>query len=535
MTTERGTAGGLREYGRLVRRRKWWVICLGIAGLLLSLGLSLTEAKQYSATAQVVVQSAATSPAAAAIAQQPVTAAQVQTMLLLVTGSPVQAAVRHALGSAPPVQAAEVAQTNAIAITATDRNPARAALIANTYANAFVSVQQHLVLSAAAAAEAQLATQIGRLKKEIRSLRSSSAAGSQIAALVNDEGALSEQLSQIQVNEAGNVAPVSLISPAQAPAAPSSPKPTEDAVLGLAVGLALGFGAAFLRENLDDALISQEAAESAAGFPALAVVPVVASWRRRDRPLVISITKPASPAAEAYRSLRTSLQFAGQDNEIKTVLVTSATAEEGKTTTLANLGAVYAQAGYRVILVSCDLRKPRLGDFMGVDESAGLTSVLLGQQPLDRVVAPVTRDGRMCVLPAGASRHNPAELLDGPAIREIFAVLRENFDLVLIDSPPVLPVTDAVMLSRLVDTTLLVVAAGQTRRGELQRAAAKLEQVNAPVVGLVLNQVRKLGSRGYAYGESYAYRYEAYGVHAGKDQASLGLDEPVARRSRSDR
>ena len=473
---------------------------------MLSLGLALTQPKQYSATAQVVVQSATASAAADSV-QQPVTTAEVQTMLLLVTGSPVQQAVQHQLGSVPPVQATEVEQTNAIAITAVNTSPARAALIANAYATAFVTYQQHLAITATQNAENQLSGQIKSTRKEIRALRSGSGNASQIAALVNQEGVLNEQLSQLQVNQAGNSAPVSLIAPAQQPTSPSSPKPVEDGALGLAAGLAVGLGGAFLRENLDDALVSQDAAEQAAGAPVLSIVPLISAWKRRDRPLVISITQPASPAAESYRSLRTSLQFAAQERQIKTVLVTSATSEEGKTTTLANLGAVFAQAGHSVVLVSCDLRKPRLGQFLGLEESAGLTTVLLGQHALGEVIRPVSRDGRMCVLPAGPPRPNPSELIDGPGMREVFAQLRASFDWVLIDSPPVLPVTDAVMLSRLTDATLLVVAAGQTRRGELQRASAKLEQVNAPVIGVVLNEARRLGGRSYGYYGGYSASY----------------------------
>ena len=496
MTTEPGAAPSMRAYGQIIRRRKWWVISLTLAGLAVSLGLSLTEPDQYSATAQVIVQAGTASTALGAV-PQPVTATQVQTLLLLVTGAPVQQSVRRELGSAPGVTAAEVGQTNAIAITAISRAPATAARIANTYARAFVRNQVNVAITTMTAAESQLKAHIRSLHKQITTERAGSAGSAQVGALVNQEGVLSQQLAQLQVDAAGNTAPVMLESPAQVPTAPSSPKPREDAALGLIAGLMLGLGAAFLRDNLDDALLSQESAEDAAGAAVLATVPLVPSWKRRDRPLVISITNPTSPAAEAYRSLRTSLQFAGQERELRTILVTSPASEEGKTTTLANLGAVFAQAGKQVVLVSCDLRRPRLGKFLGVDESAGLTTVLLGQHTLAQVVQPVQGDRRLCVLPSGPPPPNPAELLSSQGAREIFATLGETFDVVLIDSPPLLPVTDAVLLSRQVDATLIVVAAGQTRRGELRRAADKLEQVSAPVIGVVLNEVTRLGSAGY--------------------------------------
>jgi capsular exopolysaccharide synthesis family protein len=498
MTTELGDNPSLRSYGETLRRRKWWVIAFALAGLAVSVALSSAEPNQYSATAQVVVQ-APTNSTGAGAAQQPVTATEVQTMVLLVTGAPVQNAVRHQLGSAPPVTASEVAQTNAIAVTAISRNPAEAAQIANAYARAFVSNQQQLELKNMAAAQGQLHQQLKNLAKEIKPLRGVPADAAQLSALVSQQVVLNEELAQLQVSEAGNAAAVVLESPAQIPTSPSSPKPVEDGLLGLAAGLILGIGAAFLRDNLDDALTSQEAAEHIGGAPVLAVVPMVPSWKRRDRPLVISMSNPTSPAAEAYRSLRTALQFARQENNLQTVVVTSPASEEGKTTTLANLGVAFAQARLRVVLVSCDLRRPRLGQFFGIDESIGLTSVILGHQRLEDVIQAAPGDGGLCVLGAGPLPPNPAELLGTQGAHEIFAALRGSFDLVLIDSPPVLPVTDGVVLSQMSDATLLVVAAGQTRRGELQRSVERLEQVNAPVVGLILNEVTRMRGANYGY------------------------------------
>ena len=177
-----------------------------------------------------------------------------------------------------------------------------------------------------------------------------------------------------------------LVTPAQTPVSPSSPKPVQDALLGLAAGLALGLGAAFLRDSFDDRLTSKEATEHAGGAPVLAMTPLVTSWRRQ-KPLVVSVTEPTSPAAESYRSLRTSLQFARQERQLRSLVVTSPGVGEGKTATLANLGVVFAQAGERVVLVSCDLRRPRIGEFFGLDEQVGLTSVLLGQRTLERDAA----------------------------------------------------------------------------------------------------------------------------------------------------
>jgi capsular exopolysaccharide synthesis family protein len=292
------------------------------------------------------------------------------------------------------------------------------------------------------------------------------------------------------------------------PLGPSSPKPVQDALLGLIAGLALGLGAAFLRDSLDDAVSSKETAEQLTNAPVLAAVPMVMSWRKRDRPLVVTLAKPSSPAAETYRSLRTSLQFARAEHELRTILVTSPAASEGKTSTLANLGAVFAQAGQNVLMVSCDLRKPRLGQFFGIDEAAGLTTAILGEDSVDNLIRPTPGIENLWLLPSGPTPPNPAELLNGARSQQIFAQLRDRFDLVLIDSPPILPVTDAAVLSKDADATLLVVAAFRTRSGDLLRASEKLAQVNARVVGVVLNEATRQSAgyyTGYGYGTAQGY------------------------------
>jgi capsular exopolysaccharide synthesis family protein len=521
MTSEFGTEPTLRSYMLLVRRRKWWVAGLAVVGLGASLALSFTEAKQYTATAQVLVQSAG-GPSSLDAPQQAVTPTDVQTELLLVTSAPVRTVVSRKLGSASGVSAAEVAQTNVIAITAIAGNPAQAALIANTYATAFVTYQQKVALNGLTAAEAQLRTQIRSLDKQISGLRGVSVQ----TALVNQQVVLKEQLAQMQVNGSVETGGVELVTPAQAPTSPSAPKPVQNGLLGLVAGLVLGLAAAFLRDNLDDAVTTKDATEQLTGTPVLAMVPMVTSWKSRDKPVVVSISKPTAPAAEAYRSLRTSLQFAQQDRELRTILVTSPAAAEGKTSTLANLGAVFAQAGQQVVLVSCDLRRPRLGKFFGLDEQAGLTTVLLGEQTLEQVIQPVPGIENLHLLASGPLPPNPAELLNGQPARQMFAALRQRFGLILIDSPPILPVTDAVVLSKEADATLLVVAAGQTRRGDLQRCAERLAQVSATVVGTVLNEVTRQNGYGQGYGNGYGYGY-GYGSYAADEVALPTVPVPA--------
>jgi receptor protein-tyrosine kinase len=511
--TEFGSEPTFRAYLQILRHRKWWVGSIAVLGLAASLAFSLTSHKQYSATAQLLVQPSVNASGLGA-AQQPVTQTDVQTELQLVTSAQVQQAVRDRLKSTPAVSASEVGQTNVMAITATSQVPSQASLVANLYANAFVQYRQAVASRNLASAEAQLRSQISSLGQQLRSFHGNTTSP-EASALLNQQAVLKEQLAQMQVSGAVDTGDVVLVTPAQTPVSPSSPRPVQDALLGLAAGLALGLAAAFVRDSLDDRLTSKEAAEHAGGSPVLAMTPAVTSWRRQA-PLVVSVTEPTSPAAESYRSLRTSLQFARQEQQLRSVVVTSPGVGDGKTSTLANLGVVFAQAGERVVLVSCDLRRPRIGEFFGMDEQAGLTCVLTGQRTLEEAVLPVPGFERLSLLPAGPVPSNPAELLNSAPAQAIFARLRDDFDLVLIDSPPVLPVTDAAILSQYADATLMLAAAGQTRRGDLHRAVEKLGQVGATILGIVLNKVTRQTGRNYGYSYTYkAYQYSYKPNHAG--------------------
>jgi polysaccharide biosynthesis transport protein len=505
--TEFGTEPSFRAYLHILRRRKWWVGLAAALGLAASLAFSLTAHKQYSATAQLLVQPSINAAAVTSSQPLPVTQTEVETELQLVTSAPVQQAVRARLGSAPAVSASEVGQTNVISITATSSVPSQAALVANLYATDFVQYRQAVAERSLTSAEAQLRSQINSLTQQLKPFGHNTTS-SEASALLNQQAVLKEQLAQMEVSGAVDTGDVVVVTPAQTPTSPSSPKPTQDALLGLAAGLAVGLGAAFLRDSLDDKLATKEAAEQAGGAPVLAMTPVVPAWRRQQ-PMVVVVTEPTSPAAESYRSLRTSLQFVRQEGKIRSIVVTSPGASEGKTATLANLGVVFAQAGERVVLVSCDLRRPRIGSFFQLDEQDGLTSVLLGERMLEQVLLPVPGHDRLSLLPAGPVPPNPAELLNGARAREIFADLRKRFDLVLIDSPPVLPVTDAAILSRYADATLMLAAAGQTRRGDLHRAVEKLDQVGTKILGIVLNKVTRQTGRDYGY-YGYSYGYKPY-------------------------
>jgi capsular exopolysaccharide synthesis family protein len=241
---------------------------------------------------------------------------------------------------------------------------------------------------------------------------------------------------------------------------------------------------------------------------------------------LVSSAAPSSGAAEAYRTLRTSIQFVALDRPIRIVQITSPVAQEGKSTTLSNLGVVLAQAGQRVVMVCCDLRRPRLHNFFGKENRVGFTSVLLGQTSLADAVQPALPDqDHLWLLASGPEPPNPSELLASPLTGEVLRTLASEFDVVLVDSPPVLPVTDAAVLSAHVDAVIVVSVAGITGGKDLRRTLELLSHVNAPVVGTVLNGVTK----GAVYGYSYRYNSSSHGGYGGYGTRTASSD-PAERR-----
>lgn len=213
---------------------------------------------------------------------------------------------------------------------------------------------------------------------------------------------------------------------------------------------------------------------------------------------IITISEPRSPISEAYRTLRTNLDFAGLAKTLKTLVVTSAGVNEGKSTTLANLAVVTAQAGRKVILVDADLRRPRLHQIFGLDNEKGLTTVMMDDNAL--IAPPLQETGveGLWLLPSGPLPPNPAELMGSRRMEEAIAKLVERADQVFFDTPPVVAVTDAAVLATKVDGVLLVISAGKTRREYARTAVQRLQQINARLVGTVLTNVQMgTGFRGY--------------------------------------
>jgi capsular exopolysaccharide synthesis family protein len=322
---------------------------------------------------------------------------------------------------------------------------------------------------------------------------------------------LTSAVEQIETPSGQSVSPVklSLVRPAAVPVAPVSPRLELNLALGLLIGLAIGLGVAVLRRLLDTRIRTDR------DIANLTDVPVISSIaydpKAAERPLIVHMD-PRSPRAEAFRTLRTNLQFIDVEGS-HSFIVSSSVPAEGKSTTAVNLAIALADAGSRVILVDADLRRSKVSEYMGVEGGAGLTDVLIGRAELADVVQRWGAE-QLDVLPAGKVPPNPSELLGSRAMSQLIDTFEREYDVVIFDAPPLLPVTDAAVLAKRTGGAIMVVAAGRTTRHQLTGALSALEHVGAHVSGLVLSMVPVKGPDSYGYG-GYGYGY-GYGPEGGE-------------------
>jgi capsular exopolysaccharide synthesis family protein len=346
----------------------------------------------------------------------------------------------------------------------------------------------------------------------------------QVLTLQETANGLRSELQKARIAEAVEIGQVEVVDRASVPAAPVPQHRGLRILLGLLVGLGVGGAAAVIRENMNTAVSSREQLEEMLGVSALAVVPQIhgqakgRSLRRNGgRPTelarlpgtvdssVVAASNSHSAGAEAYRTLRTNLLFS-QAVRLRSMVITSAGPADGKTTTSSNVAATFAQQGMRVVLVDCDLRRPRIHEVFGIDKEPGLSQLILGYNSVEEVLRPSGVEN-LSVLASGTPPPNPSELLGSQRMLQVLEELRGRFDLVVLDTPPVLLAPEASVLAAGADGVVLVVRAAVTQRAAAQDAAQQLRTVGANLVGAVLNDPdAKLSG----YSSYYAYRYYGY-------------------------
>ncbi len=324
---------------------------------------------------------------------------------------------------------------------------------------------------------------------------------------------LIQVVDNLEKPEKGGTSPVrlSVIAPAAAPQSPSAPNTRVNILLGLLGGLVIGVGSAFVRSLLDtrvrgDAEVRQVTDASVLGGIAM-------DSESSKRPLLTQ-AEHQSPRAESFRQIRTNLQFANVAGKAKTVLLTSSVPGEGKSTTATNLAIALSQAGQTVCLVDADLRRPMVHDYLGLDRNAGLTTALVGAAEVNDLLQP-WGDDNLYVLTSGQIPPNPSELLGSEQMRSLIEKLESVFDTVIIDSPPLLPVTDAAVLAQYVGGVVIVISSQQVKITELKKSFIAMEMVGANILGVILNRLPIKGP------DAYAHSYYSYTSHpAGVGRAS---------------
>ena len=317
---------------------------------------------------------------------------------------------------------------------------------------------------------------------------------------------------------------VEIVDRAPRPGAPIAPNRKRIYLTAMIFGLLLGLAGAVAVEQLDDSVKSPDEARERFDLTVLGTIPQIkeagAARRLADGAShrLVTHLDPRSPVAEAYRSLRTNLAFARAHEALKTIVLTSPGPADGKSTTVANLAITFAQQGQRTLLIDADLRRAVLDKLFGAPREPGLTDVLVGRAPLMQVVNE-TAITNLHVLGSGPFPPNPSELLGSQAMRDVLRDAREEFDIVLLDSPPLLAVTDAAVLSTMVDGAILVVRMGSTPRTSVRRAISQLQTVHGRLVGTVLNDV---DFRAGLYGGGYGYYYYYYYGQDGQRNGSRG-------------
>ncbi len=521
----------LLQYWAIIRRWLHLIVFLALVAAASALVFSLRTPPVYQATSVVLIQQATGNNVVVDYASVLTNERLAETYAQLLTTRPVLEETLQRLGLEGRLDAGAlknnvrvtpVRNTSLLRISVEDVDPRRAVDLANTIPVVFSDYIANVQTERFQESKRSLQDQLQRLQREISDLQAQIAElrqrdgdaapeilplQTQLTTLQSSYADLYRQYEEVRLAEARAQDTVVLTEPALY-AIRVRPQTFRNTLMALMVGLMLGVGAAFLIEYLDDTV------KTPADIQAVADVPVLAGIARvqdEQKLPLIAATDRKSPVTEAFRILRTNIQFAGVDKPIRSLVITSPGQGEGKSFITANLALVMAQQGHRVIVVDADLRRPLQHKLFGVPRRAGLADVLLDPVniSLDDALHPTDAEN-LWVLPSGQKAPNPAELLGSQRMQDLIQALAERADVVIYDTPPLLPVTDASALAKHADGVLLITQVGKTRQPVLYQTLADLRRMDIRVIGVVLNMLPPKGSRYYAYYYYYSHYYYYY-------------------------
>jgi capsular exopolysaccharide synthesis family protein len=461
-------------------RRRWWLIVFVAAGVVGSaLYWSSKQDKVYETSASIVLHG------------QNIPQTYVATEMQIITSQTVHDLALRAFPEAGSVSTRQGGSANIIIVTARASSPSAAADTVVVHADAYVNYHRQVQLDQYLLLAQDVQGRLNDVLKQISSfppqpLPAPGTVGTgnpELDALIIQRDALTARLRALQFDTSVVGSDVSVISRGAESRTPVEPRPRDDALLALGAGLLLGIILALLLEYMDDTIKTRDDLQRASGddVPVLALLPSFRTRRLRVKSRAARIA-----ATEAFRSLRTALSFVSVDRGCS-IEITSPLAQEGKTQTAVNLARVMARAGKQVILVDCNLRRPGIHRFMDLPNEVGLTSVILGE-PISAALQSVPGVGNLQVLTSGPLPPDPSEMLASARCRAVLRELRSDKSIVLIDTTPILPVTDAAVLAGSVDAVVLVAKGRRTTSKQVWQAMQVLRHVGAPVVGTVLTR-----------------------------------------------
>lgn len=535
----------LRDYLNVIRARRGVIILATAIVIIVALALSLVQEPVYQAQTKVLISETDTGAALLGtvlpeLSSQPERALQTQVQLIEVRPVAEGTVRRLGLQQSPDdllqrVTVSAVGQTNVIVIEATAPSAVEARDIADTMAQEYVAASQERKRASIRAAADEVEQRLDETRKEIIALGErisdsgrSNELATELTIVTDTYSTLAEKYEQLRINEQLEGGSGTVVESAIANDDPISPNIPRNVGLGAVVGLVFGLGMAFLGNYLDDTIKSSEEAEKVYGAAVLGIVPAEKSDKTARRRLTI-VEAPGSAAAEAYRVIRNSLDFINFENNLKTLMITSAAPAEGKSTVAANLAISLAQSGKKVVLVSCDFRRHTVDQFFEVTNEVGLSEVLLGTHALKSALQR-PRDEHLLILTAGKMPPNPNELLGSSKMKDVLDSLSEWADWVIVDTPPVLAVADPISVARWADGVLMVSKAGSTTTDAAARAVELLGKVGARIIGVAvwgLDESRNALAQGYGYGH-YTGGYYYYRSYYSKAPASTASTDAGA-------